>query len=161
MAWINPKQPLLASVLDRLITEPDGAGASPTQSLRALKKSVHRDLENLLNTRRRFVSWPKELNAELDTSAVSYGLPDFVGMNLGMDTIREDFRRTMERTIRAFEPRFKSVRVELIHDPDPANRALRFRIDAVLKAEPQPEPISFDSGLDAATATFKVTRVSS
>ena len=55
MAKISEQQPLVPSVLDRLMDcEPDNPREAPKsrhQILRELKQSVRRDLENLLNTR--------------------------------------------------------------------------------------------------------------
>ena len=51
------------SLLDRLIDdEPDKiaeTGLSPAESIAALRRNVRRDLEALLNTRRRWRSWPE------------------------------------------------------------------------------------------------------
>ena len=55
MTRAQPNQPLVPSVLDRLLDDNPGAKSEPPQSrhqvLRDLKQSVRRDLENLLNTR--------------------------------------------------------------------------------------------------------------
>jgi type VI secretion system protein ImpF len=115
-------------------------------------------LENLLNTRWRPVPWPPELT-ELEQSLVNYGIPDFSGVNLSTPQDREDFRTTVERTIRMFEPRFKSIKVILLDNTNTADRVLRFRIDAMLHATPAPEPVVFDSTLEPSTATFDVQGV--
>jgi type VI secretion system protein ImpF len=46
--------------------------------------------------------------------------------------------------------------VELVANPEPGDRTLRFRIDALLRADPSPEPVVFDSTLEPATHTFAV-----
>jgi len=156
----SPKgQPLLPSVLDRLM-QPDagtggrGAGLREHRQ-RELKECIRRDLEDLLNTRWRASSWPPNLD-ELETSLVNYGIPDFTGANLGSPTNQEEFRRVLERVIRKFEPRFKSVKVHLLKNPDPLDRALRFRIDALVHADPVPEAVIFDSELKPLTAGFEI-----
>ena len=159
MARIREDQPLIASVLDRLIDrEPENTKELPksrNQVLREMKASVCRDLENLLNTRWRCVSWPPDLD-ELDVSLVNYGIPDFTGANMSQASERDDLRRIIEQVIRKFEPRFKTVRVTLEDNSDKFDRTLRFRIDALLYAEPAPEPVVFDSQLEPTSASFEV-----
>ena len=159
MARIRDDQPLVPSILDRLIdTEPQVSRETPksrSQVLRELKDSVRRDLENLLNTRWRSFSWPPNLD-ELDISVVNYGIPDFTGANMSLASEREELRRTLEKIIKRFEPRFKTVKVSIVKNKDEFDRTLRFRIDALLYAEPAPEPVVFDSQLQPAATTFEV-----
>src|SRR5262245_17142478 len=134
MTRIQADQPLLPSLLDRLLDdEPEvtrEAAKSRHLLLRELKQAVRRDLENLLNTRRRCLPWPPDLK-DLEQSLVSYGLPDFTGANMGSAQDREGFRRTVENLIRAHEPRFKRVKVHLLDNAEKLDRTLRFRIDAL------------------------------
>ena len=159
MAKVREDQPLVPSVLDRLLDdEPSNRRESPKsrhQVLRELKLSVQRDLQNLLNTRWRCESWPVDLD-ELDVSLVSYGIPDFTGVQMSASSERERLRLIVEQSIRKFEPRFKSVRITLVDNKDDVDRTLRFRIDAMLYAEPAPEPVIFDSQLEPATGAFAV-----
>jgi type VI secretion system protein ImpF len=159
MAKIRPDQPLVPSVLDRLIDfEPDISREPPknrTQVLRELKQAVRRDLENLLNTRQRCLPPPPGL-AELKQSLVNYGIPDFTGANLASPREREQFCRTLQTVLRQGEPRFKSVQVHLLTNAEPLDRTLRFRIDALLHADPAPEPVVFDSLLEPGTGTVTV-----
>ena len=159
MAKVHKDQSLLPSVLDRLLDdEPGNQRETPktrNQVLRELKNSVRRDLEQLLNTRWRCTAWPPELD-QLDVSLVNYGIPDFTGSNMSQAAEREQLRSTMEQIIRKFEPRFKSVRIKMLENTDAFDRTLRFRIDAMLHAEPAPEPVVFDSQLEPSSATFEV-----
>jgi type VI secretion system protein ImpF len=159
MAKIRDDQPLMPSVLDRLLDdEPENTQETPKsrhQVLRELKQSVRRDLENLLNTRWRCVAWPPNLD-EVELSLVNYGIPDFTGVNMAAPSERERLRQIVERIVRKFEPRFKSVKVRLLDNVDDTDRTLRFRIDALLHAEPAPEPVVFDSQLEPATNDFEV-----
>lgn len=159
MAKIRDDQLLVPSVLDRLIdNEPTNQRETPktrNQILRELKMSVRRDLENLLNTRWRCVAWPPDLD-ELDISIVNYGIPDFTGTNMSQKSERENLRRVIEQIIRKFEPRFKTVSIKLLEGRDEFDRTLRFRIDALLHAEPAPEPVTFDSQLQPSMTTFEV-----
>lgn len=159
MARIRAEQPLVPSVLDRLIDEqPTATREAPktrNQVLRELKRSLRRDLENLLNTRWRCTTWPQNLE-ELELSLVNYGIPDITAADLGSALNRAEFRRVVETVIRQFEPRFKSVKVEMLDNVETLDRTLRFRIDALLYAEPAPEPVLFDSALQPATGNVEV-----
>jgi type VI secretion system protein ImpF len=159
LAKIRPDQPLVPSVLDRLIDErPDETREAPktrSQVLREVKLSLQRDLENLLNTRRRATGWPADLT-ELEVSLANYGIPDIAGADLGAEENRQHFAETVAETIRRFEPRFQHVDVRMLQNADPLERTLRFRIDALLRAEPAPEPVVFDSSLQPATCNVQV-----
>lgn len=156
----DPQVNLLPSVLDRLIDEdPDTLQDAPrgrSEQLFALRNAVRRDLEALLNSHCRCLSAPPELT-ELKQSVVEYGVRDFLAEYAGGLEFRESFRGALQDTIRRFEPRFIKVEVTLRDDGDRLDRTLRFRIDALMYAEPAPEPVSFDSTLDPSSQTFSVT----
>ena len=159
MARVRPDQPLLPSVLDRLIDDDPTVTADPPRGrpmvLRELKLAVRRDLEHLLNTRRKAVAVPAGFT-ELNRSLYNYGMPLFGGAGPSGGKEREAFARQIERVIREHEPRFVAVNVELLTD-QPTDRTLRFRIDALLRADPVPEPVVFDSTLEASTGAFAVS----
>jgi type VI secretion system protein ImpF len=152
-------QPLVPSVFDRLLDDDPTLTRdtlkSRTQVLRELKQSVRRDLENLLNTRWCCQGWPENLD-QLELSLLNYGIPDITGADLRSALGRERFRQILERVIRHFEPRFQHVSVEVLENADVLDRALRFRIDAMMYAEPAPEPVVFDSSLEPATGIVTV-----
>jgi type VI secretion system protein ImpF len=164
MAKIRADQPLVPSVLDRLIDYEPGVSRETartrSQLLSDLKQSVRRDLENLLNTRWRCASWPPNLD-EIDSSVANYGIPDFTASNCGAGGFREQLRRIIETTIRNAEPRFKTVRVKLKENVESVDRTLRFQIDALLLVEPAPEPVVFDSTLEPVTGSVEVKGASS
>jgi type VI secretion system protein ImpF len=159
MPGIADGQQLLPSVLDRLLDDEPGLSREPprarNQVLRDVKRAVQRDLENLLNTRRRCLPRPPGL-AELEHSLLNYGLPDFAGVSLASPEAREEFRAILEAIIREWEPRFQTVRVALLAPAEPMDRTLRLRIDALLYAEPAPEPVVFDSAVEPGTGSFKI-----
>jgi type VI secretion system protein ImpF len=140
-----------APLLDRLIDlAPDQSRDPPpsaSDSLVALRNAVRRDLEALLNARRCWRSWPESLK-ELTVSPIGYGVPDFSSGAFNDARQREDLRLEIEATIRRFEPRFISVNVALMQADTPLEATLRLRIDAVLHAEPAPEPMTFDTVVD-------------
>jgi type VI secretion system protein ImpF len=146
------------SVLDRLLDyEPELSRepvASRAKSLRLLKQSVRRDLEWLLNTRRVATEIPSDLK-EVSRSLANYGLPDFSGVSIDNPAEQKRMRREIEETIDTFEARLENVVVTL-EPVRETERALRFRIDARLKVEPAPEPVTFDTVLQLGSGQYSV-----
>jgi len=138
---------LRASVLDRLSGLDSVGRYAGRQSPAQMMASVKADLENLLNTRHRVSNWPPTLE-ELNRSLVNYGVPDFAGVNMSSGQDREMFRGMVEDSIRAHEPRFLKIRVEIIDNRDRLDRILRFRIDGLVRTLPDPSEVTFDSTLD-------------
>ncbi len=159
MARIEKDRNLRASVLDRLFDdEPTivmDSDKTRQRKLKDLRFSVRRDLESLLNSRCRVVSVAEELS-EVNRSVLEYGLPDLAVINM-MDIIKKnEFTRKIENIIRTFEPRFKSVKVSHVANVEKTDRIIRFRIDAVMWADPEPEIIVFDSVLEPVLRTVTV-----
>jgi type VI secretion system protein ImpF len=88
---------------------------------------------------------------------LNYGIPDFTGAVFANEDDRKDLRRIIERIIRQFEPRFKEVTVHLDTKSTSNDRVIRFRIDALLHADPAPEPVVFDSQLEPSSNMFFVS----
>jgi type VI secretion system protein ImpF len=109
-----------------------------------------------LNARRRLFSIPRVF-AELQSSSLSFGLPDYTAGAMNEDTAREVLRKEIERCIKLFEPRLVQVNVILMPRKDELDTTLQLKIDALLHADPAPEPISFDTIVNAATAEIEVT----
>ncbi len=139
--------PLRATVLDRLKGLDNVGPFAGRQSIEQMMVSVKNDLENLLNTRHRVSNWPPTLD-ELDRSLVNYGVPDFAGVNMSSVADREVFRSMVEEAIRAHEPRFLKIRVDIVDNRDRLDRTLRFRIDGLIRTLPDPSEVTFDSRLD-------------
>ena len=147
------------SVLDRLIdTEPDVAADAPrtwAQSVRELRRAVRRDLEWLLNTRRIIEPAPEELT-EVTHSLYHFGLPDITSLGAESAEAHNWLRRRVEETIALFEPRLANVRATISPVEEGSKRELRFVIQALLKMDPSPERVSFDTVLDLATGQYAV-----
>jgi type VI secretion system protein ImpF len=143
------------SILDRLMDDAENDRMLEHFGLRALKWAVARDLEVLLNTRQELlVELPADF-VDLRHSLLTYGLPDFTALNLASQNDRNRVRRSLEQAVAMFEPRLERVRVS-VEAPRPFDRGLRFRIDAVLRVEPAPEPVTFDAVLQLATQECRV-----
>jgi type VI secretion system protein ImpF len=145
------------SVLDRLVDfEPEVSAESlPSRSkaLRQVKQALRRDLEWLLNTRR-VLEVPEELPLLAD-SLLAYGLPDFTNLSVKSAEDQHDLTRALETTLKRFEPRLEDV-VVTVANASVLERAYRFRIEARLRIDPVPEPISFDTTLQLGSGNFAV-----
>lgn len=159
MSRVDKKKNLRPSILDRLIdNEPHvqvEAEKNRHQQLKALRGSVRRDLEALLNTRYRMVSPPSSLT-QLEKSILNYGLPDLATVNITDVEKRMEFTRNLEKILRDYEPRFKTVKVSFVDNKDGIDRTLRFRVNATLYADPAPEVVVFDSILEPVSRSVNV-----
>ncbi|MEX0731279.1 MAG: type VI secretion system baseplate subunit TssE [Aquisalimonadaceae bacterium] len=153
MARIRSQQPVLPSLLDRLIDDDpdqteDGAQSSPAL-LQGIRAGVRRDLENLLNTRLYRQSAAIAPYPELTKSVLSYGLPDFSTVQLGSEEHRERLRAMIQNTIERFESRLRRVSVDIVDTGEEQDRTLYLKITALLLVEPDPVPLLFDSRIHA------------
>jgi type VI secretion system protein ImpF len=151
---LRPKLPLLDRLLDDAPEQALDSSLSAGETLRILRRSVQRDLEALLNARRRWRSWPSHCR-ELKVSPIGFGIPDFTSGSVHDTRSREWLRAEVEAAIRTFEPRFSAVHVTVVENEDKLSATLRFQIEAMLRVQPAPEPIAFDTVLE--TATSEVT----
>lgn len=162
MARITKDKKLRPSILDRLFDD-DLHHSSELktphhQLVRELRVSISRDLESLLNTRFRIVK-PSSHFSETDKSIFNYGLPDLATVNVRDQKELDKFIKLLEKTIKSYEPRFKSVKITFIDNDNSLDRSLRFRIDTVIYAEPIPEVVIFDSALDSVTRSVSVKEI--
>ncbi|MGI8883553.1 MAG: type VI secretion system baseplate subunit TssE [Pyrinomonadaceae bacterium] len=146
------------SIVDRLLDfEPRVSSEAPksrSQGLRELKQSVRRDLEWLLNTRHSAEKVPDGLE-EVNKSIAVYGLPDFTGLSSKNIDDRKSLIRNIETALKTFEPRFMNLKVALV-ESDEQERGVKFQIQAILRIEPTPEPVVFDTVLQVGSGEFKV-----
>lgn len=146
-------------LLDRLLDADPGAPEAPTPSaaeaLEQLRTAVRRDLEALLNARRRRRPLPERLT-ELPGSVVAYGIPDPASGAYTVPELRAGLAREVETTIRRFEPRLSKVSVTLVANDEGFGGKLKLKVDAVLRADPVPEPVSFETLLEPVTRDVTV-----
>lgn len=161
MARLELERTVQQSVLDRLVDEDPRAGGDVPlawgESVRLLKASIRRDLEWLLNTRRTVVPVPDACE-EVRNSLFEFGLPDISGRSREQVEVLGRIARDVEETINLFEPRLTAVRVLLADDSDGGREVHRFRlvVEAMLRLDPSPERIVFDTVLDTARGEFEV-----
>lgn len=161
MARIDSDVNVVPSILDRLLDDEPEVSTEPAstriKNLRSLERSVARDLEALLNSRQETLQeLPSEFK-EVSRSLLTYGLPDFTSFSLLTQEDRLRIRRSVEDAINRFEPRLLRVRVAL-EAPREHDRGLRFRIDAFLRVDPSPEPVTFDAVLQMNTQQYVIQR---
>jgi len=125
------------------------------QNIGELKRSVGRDLERLLNTKREAIFDLPEGYREVRRSVLTYGLPDFSTVTFASRIERTRVVRMVEQAIAMHEPRLRQVRVAM-EDFELQQRALRFRIDAMLHVDPAREFVSFDAALKMNTGLYEV-----
>lgn len=156
----GPETPAVRpSLLDRLIDEDPASEldsqVSARRQLRELRLAIRRDLEDLMNTRQRCLSCPREL-AELEESILEYGIIDLSAARISSDEDQEELLEVLERAIKRFEPRFKTVRVTESSASRPDDRTVRFKIDARVYADPVPEEVMFDSAIEPVNRGIEV-----
>jgi type VI secretion system protein ImpF len=145
----------LPSVLDRLMdARPEESRDRPStarDTVSGVRDAVRRDLEALLKARHPWCSVPDRYPV-LRLSPLGYGLADFTAGAFNDPRQREKLRAEIEAAIRRFEPRLSRIQVQLFDDPSPLKATLALRIDALLRMDPAPEPVSFDTMIDTTTA---------
>ncbi len=149
-----------ASVLDRLIDDEPGVSHEPAQyryaSLRQIKASVVRDLENLLNTRRNITILPPEYT-ELGRSLFTYGVMDFTAQNPKNPSVQQQLKLDIAKTIEIFEPRLHNVTVHVETYQDRI-QSVHFRITGLLVVESESEPVSFDTFFDVNRGEYVISK---
>ena len=158
MPKLDAEANVTSSLLDRLIdAEPNLAldlAVTRSQSVRQLKASLRHDLEWLLNTRRTTVEAPDSL-AELQQSLYHYGLPDMSVFSSNSTRDQSRLIWLLESAIATFEPRLEAVKVSM--EPiSPGSRILKFQIEGMLRMDPAPERISFDTVLELTSGAYLV-----
>lgn len=157
MSRIDPRQGLMPSLLDRLI-DPEAGGTAWRHgySVEQMVEAVHRDLEDLLNTRLVNIDIPEDC-PETRRSLAGYGLPDLASLQAFTLAQRAEIGHILEATIAHFEPRLRDVRATLVNPGETKERTIQFRIDARLCVEPAPE-VAFDTILELSTGHSTIER---
>ena len=158
MAKTEIERTVQQSLLDRLIDLDPRSSVEPAmtwaQSVRQLKAALRRDLEWLLNSRRNPEPLPEQFE-ELRHSLYWYGLPDITSLSRDSAEQRVWLARQIEETISMFEPRLASVRVS-IRETEGERRELRFVIEGMLRMDPNPEQVVFDTVLELSSGEYQV-----
>lgn len=156
----SASRPVQSSLIDRLTDDQPGTTREimPTraESITALRIAVRHDLEWLLNSRRDLVTIDDGM-PEARRSLLRYGVPDFSSMSRdGSDTLMR-LVREVEECVANFEPRLMQVRVRAHVDPGMSGRPdLRFSIEGMLRVDPAPERVVYDTVLETGRGEYLV-----
>jgi len=147
------------SVLDRLIDEaPREAADAPgtwEASLAELRVRLMRDVEWILNTRRTIADPPAGC-PELTRSVYAFGLPDISSM-AESEEVRTELARSVADCVETFEPRLMAVRVIPRATTLAAGRGIHFTIEALLRLDPSPEKVVFDTVVETVSGRVSVS----
>jgi type VI secretion system protein ImpF len=147
------------SLIDRLIDRDPMSSSEPrmtyAQSVSEFKEAVRRDVEWLLNTRRTPEPAPESMT-ELQRSLHDYGLPDITSLSADSPEVRMQLARRIEEAITLFEPRLAGVKITVTDTGEGGTRQLRFLIEGMLRMEPNPEQVAYDTVLDTTKCNFEV-----
>jgi type VI secretion system protein ImpF len=138
------------SLLDRLSEERGG-----DMSMGALRESLRRDLEAMLNSRRHLMEWPASFD-ELDRSLLGYGLDDLANESLTSPDFRARFIETVEHQLRRLEPRLGRFEVTILANRDELDATLRFRVNGTVTIGRTRQELSFDSHVDPVRARLAI-----
>jgi type VI secretion system protein ImpF len=153
VARANTEALVTQSVLDRLM-EVDDWPATRAQSLRYFREALKRDVEWLLNTRRPPIENIGKFERARATM-VNYGLSDITALGLSSASDQKRLRKALEQCLREFEPRLTDVVVTL-EESQTGDRRLRFHVQGLMRINPAPEEISFDTVLELSSGEYTV-----
>jgi len=143
-------------LLDRLTDEDpkrrEEAPLSRSNALAALKVAVRRDLEWLLNTRR----VERELPSHVASSVFTFGLPEQAPASENRSQVFQELARRIERAIVLFEPRLAGIKVTPSPHQDATSRRVDLVIEGLLRIDPSPERVSFDTSLELTNGEYHV-----
>ncbi len=153
MARAGAETLVTQSLLDRLSDHADWPGTR-AQSVKFFRDSLKRDLEWLLNTRQPPLPTIEKYRLARATM-VNYGLADLSALGLHASTDQARLRKAIEQCLRHFEPRLSGL-VVTVGQSQTADRRLWFHIEALMRLDPAPEEISFDTVLELSSGEYEV-----
>ena len=145
----------MRGLMDRLVDAPLPEDGGRRVSVTDMRNRVSRDLENLLNTRSEGARLITDSFKECRASSLTYGILDFSSYSLLSPHDRDRIRRSLELAIGLHEGRLTRIRVTLEPQRE-LDRALRFRVDALMELGPDNEKVQFDAVLQLNTQTYVV-----
>ena len=160
MARTELERAVLPSLWDRLTDEDPRAPADPPTtreaSLRRFRDGVLRDVELLLNARRTPVASSLAERSALGRSVFAFGLPETTGLAIASKEGRALLQRWVQETLETFEPRLAQVRVRMTDVDQGSAPQVRFAVEALLRMDPSPERVLFDTVLDLSRGEYAV-----
>lgn len=149
---------LTPTLLDRLMDENPRSSREEAENVweqtRKLRSALCRDLAVLLNTRRASEDFDGRFE-EAGNSLLSFGITDFTSHNLKKGVQQEQLRKSIEQSIRRFEPRLDHVDVTL-QESEAGRPVVRFQVSAVLRTRNQ-DAVFFEATLHRDSRRFGVS----
>lgn len=145
----------MRSLMDRLVDAPLPEDTGKRISIQDVRNGVSRDLEHLLNTRSEGARLIPDTFKECRASSLTFGILDFSSYSLLSPHDRDRIRRSLEQAIALHESRLSRVRVQLEPQRE-LDRALRFRIEALMELGDNDEKVQFDAVLQLNTQTYVI-----
>ena len=96
-----------------------------------------------------------DVSPETAKSVFNYGLPDITSLGVRSTQDQKRLLWMIESTIATFEPRIKGPRVTMEPVAGSA-RILRFQIQGLLRIDPAPERVTFDTVLELTSGEYQV-----
>ncbi len=154
MAELAPGEVLLPSLLDRLNddepTEQIESRSKRAETVAALRHSVIRDLESLLNTSNIELEVNLDEHPQVAESVLNYGIANLSGKTVtGIDS--GEIEKAITTAIRIFEPRLlaNTIRVSTVEGLKASHQnTVVFQIEATLWGKPMPEALFLRTELD-------------
>ncbi len=149
---------MFRSLIERLGNERDDdpRRAASYATVAELRDAVSVDLEEMLNTRSEGMRRIPEAFEQCRSSLLTFGISDYSSQSLLSPQDRDGIRRSLERAIGQHEKRLSRARVVL--EPQREHeRALRFRVDALLSLGSEREKVRFDAVLQLTTQMYALS----
>ena len=159
MAKVDADLPLLPSLLDRLIDEEPAASREPPKSRSQLPARAEAEHPPRPGEPAEHAATLPVVGGELRrvdgvAGELRDSRPGANGLELGRGA--RSFAGSSRRRSGGSSRGSPVSASRCSTTPEPLDRTLRFRINGLLRAEPAPEPVTFDSALQPATGNVEV-----
>lgn len=141
-----------STLFDLLINDDDYAKGF---SIKELRESVARDLEDLLNSRMAKFATIDDFPL-VKKSILQFGIIDFVGLSTANPSDRDTICQSIEYSIAAQESRLTQIKVEMLIDEQNMG-SLCLSIQAFLNIHPLYEPVVFDALMKPTTQQYVIS----
>jgi type VI secretion system protein ImpF len=111
-----------------------------------------------MNARRTSDPEPNRL-PELSRSVYHYGLPDLTSLSRDSGESLARLAVFVEQALALYEPRLTNVKVTAVPQDDSPLADVRLQVEAVLRLEPSPERITFDTVMHKGNGDLEVAAI--
>ncbi len=161
LCLISLMQTFVPSLLDKLLGQGAPARGSGGAGLRfgldAVKDSVARDIELLLNAHAPFTADELGDVPLLRQSLLTLGLPDIASMSMASDRDRATITDALRKALADHDRRLTQVDVR-VRERAPGEPGLVFSIRAQLMVKPNREAVNFDAVLQPGSQRCQVSK---